>query len=266
MSKIVLCETKPAKTAYTIHKINRSFQSYEELCWLLEHYLIFFLSEGIDRSLKNYLKEYLNLEIKSEDAVQQVKEIINFQNYFTADEKIQFQQKIRTTYLYSAAKKQKLLADMYLKHHLYLMALTSYQKLEMVSGKLNPNEQMHVWYHMGLCQSRMFCFDEAKESFRKALMLKPEKQIQEAYFMISYLSGDEKSFIEDGKEVSFDEEHCKTIYENLKECEKEIFEKEQFDKMAKIDYHRKKADKSMTRRLVKTTLGKWKDEYKAEII
>ena len=97
MSKIVLCETKPAKTAYTIHKINRSFQSYEELCWLLEHYLIFFLSEGIDRSLKNYLKEYLNLEIKSEDAVQQVKEIINFQNYFTADEKIQFQQKIRTT-------------------------------------------------------------------------------------------------------------------------------------------------------------------------
>ena len=49
MSKIVLCETKPAKTAYTIHKINRSFQSYEELCWLLEHYLIFFLSEGIDR-------------------------------------------------------------------------------------------------------------------------------------------------------------------------------------------------------------------------
>ena len=86
MSKIVLCETKPAKTAYTIHKINRSFQSYEELCWLLEHYLIFFLSEGIDRSLKNYLKEYLNLEIKSEDAVQQVKEIINFQNYFTADD------------------------------------------------------------------------------------------------------------------------------------------------------------------------------------
>ena len=155
---------------------------------------------------------------------------------------------------------------MYLKHHLYLMALTSYQKLEMVSGKLNPNEQMHVWYHMGLCQSRMFCFDEAKESFRKALMLKPEKQIQEAYFMISYLSGDEKSFIEDGKAVSFDEEHCKTIYENLKECEKEIFEKEQFDKLAKIDYHRKKADKSMTRRLVKTTLGKLKDEYKAEII
>jgi hypothetical protein len=68
------------------------------------------------------------------------------------------------------------------------------------------------------------------------------------------------------KQFLFDEEHCKTIYENLKECEKEIFEKEQFDKLAKIDYHRKKADKSMTRRLVKTTLGKWKDEYKAEII
>lgn len=46
--------------------------------------------------------------IKSDDAVQQVKEVINYYNYFTSDEKIQFQQKLRTTYLYSAAKKQKL--------------------------------------------------------------------------------------------------------------------------------------------------------------
>lgn len=266
MSKIVLCETKPAKVAYTIHKINRSFQSYEELCWLLEHYLIFFLSEGLDVPLKNYLKEQLNIEIKSEDAVQQVKEIINYRNYFTADEKIQFQQKLRTTYLYSAAKKQKLLADMYLKHHLYLMALTSYQKLDSLSGKLNANEQTEVWYHMGLCQSRMFCFEEARQSFFKALGLRVEKQIQEAYFMVSYLCGDEEQFMEDGKRLSFDEEHLKTIYENIKVCEKELFEKEEFDKLAKIDYHRKKADESMTRRLVKTTLGKWKDEYKAEII
>lgn len=266
MSKIVLCETKPAQTAYTIHKINRSFQSYEELCWLLEHYLIFFLSEGFDRSSKIYMEEQLGIQIKGEDTVQQVKEIINYQNFFTADEKIQFQQKLRTTYLYSAAKKQKLLADMYLKHHLYLMALTSYQKLEIVSGKLNPNEQTQVWYHMGLCQSRMFCFEEAKESFKKALMLRADKQIQEAYFMAVYLCEDYEAFIEDGKEISFDEEHCKTIYENIKQCEKELFEKEEFDKLAKIDYHRKKADESMTRRLVKTTLGKWKDEYKAEII
>ena len=266
MSKIVLCETKSAKIAYTIHKINRSFQSYEEFCWLLEHYLIFFLIEGIDQSLKQYLKEQLNLEIKSDDAIQQVKEIINYKNYFTADEKIQFQQKLRTTYLYSAAKKQKLLADMYLRHHLYLMALTAYQKLETVSGKLNANEQIQVWYHMGLCQSRMFCFEEAKQSFKKALSVKQEKQIQEAYFMVAYLSGDYETFMEDGRAISFDEEHCKIIYENIQQCEKELFEKEEFDKLVKIDYHRKKADENMTRRLVKTTLGKWKDEYKAEII
>lgn len=30
--------------------------------------------------------------IKSDDAVQQVKEVINYYNYFTSDEKIQFQQ------------------------------------------------------------------------------------------------------------------------------------------------------------------------------
>ena len=57
MSKIVLCETKPAKVPYKIAKIGRSFQSYEEFCWLLEHYLIFFLTEGFEYPLKNYLKE-----------------------------------------------------------------------------------------------------------------------------------------------------------------------------------------------------------------
>ena len=35
---------------------------------------------------------------------------------------------------------------------------------------------------------------------------------------------------------------------------------------SKIDYHRKKADENITRRLIKTTLGKWKDEYKAQTI
>lgn len=52
MSKIVLCETKPAKVPYKIAKIGRSFQSYEEFCWLLEHYLIFFLTEGFEYPLK----------------------------------------------------------------------------------------------------------------------------------------------------------------------------------------------------------------------
>ncbi len=178
MSKIVLCETKPAKVPYKIAKIGRSFQSYEEFCWLLEHYLIFFLTEGFEYPLKNYLKEQLDIVIKSDDAVQQVKEVINYYNYFTSDEKIQFQQKLRTTYLYSAAKKQKLLADMYLKHQLYVRALIAYQKLETVSGKLNAAEQIQVLYHMGLCQSRMFCFEEAKESFAMALRIKEDKQIQ----------------------------------------------------------------------------------------
>ena len=62
MSKIVLCETKPAKVPYKIAKIGRSFQSYEEFCWLLEHYLIFFLTEGFEYPLKNYLNENIILE------------------------------------------------------------------------------------------------------------------------------------------------------------------------------------------------------------
>ena len=132
--------------------------------------------------------------------------------------------------------------------------------------KLNASEQIQVLYNMGLCQSRMFCFEEAKESFAMALRIKEDKQIQEAYFTAAYLAGDEEAFLEAGRRISFDEDQCKMIYQNIKEREKEVFQKEEFDKLGKIDYHRKKADENITRRLIKTTLGKWKDEYKAQTI
>ena len=61
-------------------------------------------------------------------------------------------------------------------------------------------------------------------------------------------------------------EPVKAAVEAVKEREKEVFQKEEFDKLGKIDYHRKKADENITRRLIKTTLGKWKDEYKAQTI
>lgn len=266
VSKIVLCETQEAAVPYHIEKIDQSFSSYGELCYLLEHYLIFFLMEGFDRSIKTYLKDELGIVLNSDDPVRQMKEIINFRNYFTADEKSQFQQKIRTTYLYSAAKKQKMLADLYLKHQLYLGALQVYQNLQKISGQLHSGEQAEILFHMGLCQSRMFCLDEAKESFRKALQIREQKEIQEAYFLVSYLQGDYRTFLEDGEKISFSEDRCKIIYGNIKQREEEMKDQEEFVKLKKIDYHRKKADDIMARRLTKAVLEKWKDEYKKEII
>ena len=266
MSKIVLCETQEASYPYRIEKIRQSFASYEELCYLLEHYMIFFLMKGIDFRMKSYMKETLGIALENEDTVQQMKDIINFRNYFTADVKQQFQQKLRTTYLYSAAKKQKLLADLYLEHHQYLSAMKCYQTLGRSAGQFSGREQLEILYHLGLCQSRAFCFEEAKESFRKALSIKQKKEVQEAYFMVSYLQGDYSSFVEDGKKISFSEERCKTIYDNIKQREEEIKEQEEFVKLRKIDYHRKKADDVMTRRLTKAVLERWKDEYKREIV
>lgn len=122
---------------------------------------------------------------------------------------------------------------MYLKHQLYVRALIAYQKLETVSGKLNAAEQIQVLYHMGLCQSRMFCFEEAKESFAMALRIKEDKQIQEAYFTAAYLAGDEEAFLEAGRKISFDEDQCKMIYQNIKEREKEVFKKKSLINLVK---------------------------------
>lgn len=266
MSKVVLCETEEAVVVYRIEKINQTFSSYEELCYLIEQYLIFFLTEGIPFGMKVYLKEELGIYLKNDDTMEQLKYIINFRNYFTTDEKHQLAQRLRTVYLYSAAKKQKLMADLFLSKHLYLGALRAYQAVEKRLGQFHSREKADVFYHMGLCQSRMFCLEEAKESFMKSLSIKEQKEVQEAYFMLSYLQGDYAAFLEDGKKISFSEDRCRLIYHNIKKREDEIKSQEEFVKLKKIDYHRKKADDVMTRRLTKAILEKWKDEYKNEII
>lgn len=266
MSKIVLCETGEASRFYRIEKINQTFSGYGQLCWLIEHYLIFFLMEGFDFPMRTYLKEELGIPLKNEDTVHQLKEIIQFRNYFTADEKRQMNQKIRTTYLYSPAKKQKMLADLYLSKKLYLGALQSYQKLLKFFGQMKPKEQAQILYHIGLCQSRMFCFQEAKESFLKALKIREKKEIQEAYFLISYLQGDLRQFLKDGERISFSEDNCRKIYGNIEQKAKELKDQEEFVKLEKIDYHRKQNDDMTAGRLTNAVLEKWKDEYKEEII
>src|SRR5699024_77542 len=212
---------------YRIEKIHRSFSSYEELCYLLDQYMIFFLMEGIDFRMKSYMKEELGISLENEDAVQQIKEIINFRNFFTADEKQQFQQRLRTTYLYSMAKKQKMLADMYLEHHQYLSAMKGYQALKDAVGQFQARERIEILYHLGLCQGRMFCFDEAKESVRQALAIKERREVQESYFMVSDLQGDYSSFIKDGEKIAVAEERCRTIYDNIKQREEEIENQEE---------------------------------------
>ena len=93
---------------------------------------------------------------------------------------------------------------MYLKHQLYVRALIAYQKLETVSGKLNAAEQNSRYYIIwDYAQSRMFCFEEAKESFAMALRIKEDKQIQEAYFTAAYLAGDEEAFFGSRKKDFF---------------------------------------------------------------
>lgn len=266
MSKIVLCETQEAPIPYKIEKINESFSSYEEFCYLIDQYLMLFLTEGIPFGMRIYLKEELGIQLKNYDIVEQLKYIINFRDYFTVDEKHQLQQRIRTAYLYSAAKKQKLLGDLLLSKHLYLGAVTAYKTVEKVSGQFHGKEKADIFYHMGLCQSRIFCFEDAKKSFQKSLSIKEQKEVQEAYFMVSYLQGDYPMFLEDGRKISFSEDQCRLIYNNIKQREDEIKNQEEFVKLKKIDYHRRKADDVMARRLTKAILEKWKDEYKKEII
>ena len=74
----------------------------------------------------------------------------------------------RQAYLYSSVRKHKMLGDLYLKHSRYLSAYHAYQKSLSGLMQLKTKEQQEVLYHTGLCLTRMFRFQEAKEFFKRS--------------------------------------------------------------------------------------------------
>lgn len=265
--RMVLCETEEVRRTYTLNSFGQTISSYEELCYIVSGQYLYFLVEGIPKGLRQWIEEELGLTLSEEEETKkQLEQIISYRNYFTEPERRMLVQQMRTAYLYSSVRKHKMLGDLYLKHCKYLSAYHAYQKA--VSGllQLKTREQQEVLYHTGLCLTRMFRFQEAKEFFQKSCRLGENKRCQEAYFIVSYMQGDHQKFLEDGKVLSFTEEQLKEIYENISGMEEKLAKGEETHALKKIDYHRKKPDDLMTRRLTWSMLERWKNEYRREIV
>lgn len=265
--RMVLCETDEFRRAYTLNSFGQTISSYEELCYIISGQYLYFLVEGIPEGMRQWIEEELGLVLSEEEETKKkLEQIIGYRNYFTEPEKRMLVQQMRTAYLYSSVRKHKMLGDLYLKHCRYLSAYHAYQKALQGLLQLKQKEQQEVLYHTGLCLTRMFRFQEAKDFFRKSCRLGDNKKCQEAYFIVSYMQGDYQKFLEDGRALSFTEEQLKEIYDNISGMEEKLDGGEEFGALKKIDYHRKKPDDLMTRRLTWSMLERWKNEYRREIV
>lgn len=265
--RMVLCETEESRRPYTLNSFGQTISSYEELCYIISGQYLYFLVEGIPEGLRLWIEEELGLALRAEEETKkQLEQIISYRNYFTEPEQRMLVQQMRMAYLYSSVRKHKMLGDLYLRHSRYLSAYHAYQKTLSGLLQLKTNEQQEVLYHTGLCLTRMFRFQEAKEFFQKSCRLGNHKKCQEAYFIVSYMQGDYQKFLEDGRVLSFTEEQLKEIYENITGMEERFSQSEESHALKKIDYHRKKPDDLMTRRLTWSMLERWKNEYRRETV
>ena len=85
---------------------------------------------------------------QSDDAVQQVKEMINYYNYFQQMRKSVSAKDTDNLSLF-CYKAKKLHTMRYLKHQLYVRALIAYET-ETVSGKLNANRTDFITISYGI--------------------------------------------------------------------------------------------------------------------
>ena len=61
MGQIILCETKEAENTYRFSSFHQEISTYEELCYYIREYFIFFVEEEIPESLVMWISSELGI-------------------------------------------------------------------------------------------------------------------------------------------------------------------------------------------------------------
>ncbi|MDD3186593.1 MAG: tetratricopeptide repeat protein [Anaerostipes sp.] len=265
MSKVLLWETKTAGKPYYFSAFHQWIESYEELCYIISKRMIYFFVFGIPDDLKVWLREEFRIQLKSSDIKRQLTDIVEYKNFFTLDEKRELMERIRKMFLQTPSKKYWMLGEDFRKNRQYLSAFTAYEKALPGMVQLPKEEQAEIYYYMGICLCQMFQFEEALVYLKKGIETEKSSRCQLAMETVLFLTLNQEAFIQELCKNGKSENQAKAIYEQLDERKNFVMQGNEFVKLDKIAYHKKKLDDTMQNRLTKSMLEQWKDEYKREI-
>jgi tetratricopeptide (TPR) repeat protein len=247
MGQIILCETKEAENTYRFSSFHKEISTYEELCYYIREYFIFFVEEGIPDDLPVWMASELGiLEVEQEwntlsDGKERLKKIICCRNYFLPQEiSMLLNQYDRYQKMTKSQRKAKL-ADEYLKQHRYEKALSYYLK----AYKVEKDER--TCYNIGVCYARGWDFEHAAGYFHEAYKYCNRKQMLDAYYTVLMLQGEEATVkIMAGNESS-------EFFGQWNEWKEQWREKQQEEDT--IRNHQEK----------KRKLEQWKKDYRKEV-
>ncbi len=190
MGQMILCETKEAAKSYTFTAFHQEISTYEEMCYYIREYFIFFVEEGIPEDLLRFVINDLGIrdietdwKLLSNDK-DRLKRLISCRNYFLPQEVSALMKKYDRHMTLDAATRKSRLGDEYLKQQRYETALKCYKQTN-VSQK-----DARVCYNIGVCYAHLGDLDAAAAHFLQSYKIGGRRKAQNAYFGVLMLQGE----------------------------------------------------------------------------
>lgn len=276
MARVILCETKPAKTSYIFPNTKIEVFSYEELCYYVYNNMALISEEYIGVPMLSWIRNELELPELS-DKLMSIKEkentdltdllttILTFREYYSIPEVKEFILKMERMKNLSAPQHRKMQGDGFLRYHKYLKALAIYDEiLEQYPDIRNAELLSAIYHNRAVALANNFELQAAMDSYLKSYELTGNKtSIYEYLLLMATMK--ERPDIEALSVFYNVEEQVPQIYYAIADAEEDVVGSPVYHRMQKALYHFEKNNLTDFNQRMDTVIEELKAEFRGQM-
>lgn len=277
MSRVILCETKEAKTSYIFPNTKIEVFSYEELCFYIYNNISLIVEEYVAIPMFNWIENELGLsdlakqlrEIKEKettDLTDLLAAILTYKEYYTIDEVKEFIFQIEHMKGLTKSQFRKLQADGFLRYHKYLKALAIYDEILEKDSESNSDAFLADIYHnRAVALAYNFELEEASKCYLKAYELggKPRSMYEYLLIQATMRSKDDVSIL---AKYYGAEDMLLDIYDAVEDAQTDVIGSAVYHRMQKAMYHYEKNNLTDFNKRMDTVIEKLKEEFREQTV
>ncbi len=275
MGRVLLCTGKYAENPYCFENICVNIYSVEELCYLLSSNPFMINADIMDRSLAEWLDtecglpelshELLTLLNRASQPGIFVDTILDFVNYSTEKDRKRIEEVLRDNIGLSEFERRKKQGDYLVKNGRYRLALTEYDKILLELPEAEAEIRAEIYHNMGVAHGRLFEYESAARSFKKAYELSGREESGIQYLVAI------RSQLSDGKYISFIAENGQYYelslkVEKLLEAARGQFEASEVSRMlSALQFYREEGNTASYYEDIDKMIAQLKEDYRSSV-
>lgn len=277
MARVIVCETKIARKPFCFPITGQNLYSYEELCYYIKQYPALFQEDFVSDTLIQWLVEEIQAKTLAEKLMRLKTENVQSRLYVVA---------ILEAYPYLSARtmkdtiakldflrlkepwfQRKEYADDLYRAGYPKQAKKLYDRLvdEVPKTEENKKRISEIWHGRGSCFAKNMQYEEAADSFKKAMEYDDEKRSKRSYWTSLYLLGKKEVIEEEIKASKEEEQTYKKFLEEMQEKEEQLQYNRDYQKLQKAVELKEEGYSKEYQKKTKVLITKWKSDYRDEV-